>query len=57
MNKGVRMELVILMIPTTLILIMGVMTVEMIEDGGYDGDDYHAALLAKGWTTEIHYDL
>ncbi|XP_066374134.1 uncharacterized protein [Miscanthus floridulus] len=26
-------------------------------DGGGDGDDYHAALLAKGWTTKIHYDL
>ena len=26
-------------------------------DGGNDGDDDHDALLAQGWTTEIHYDL
>ena len=27
-------------------------------DGGGDGEgDYHAALLAKAWTLEIHYDL
>ena len=30
------------------------------DDGGDDGnggDDDHDALLAQGWTTEIHYDL
>ena len=26
-------------------------------DGGNDGDDDHDALLAQGWTAEIHYDL
>ena len=26
-------------------------------DGGDDDDDYRAALLAKGWTVEIHYDM
>ena len=26
-------------------------------DGGNGDDDDHDALLAQGWTTEIHYDL
>ena len=26
-------------------------------DGGNDGDDDHDALLAQGWTAEIHYNL
>ena len=27
------------------------------ENGGGDGNDYHAVLLAKEWTIEIHFDL
>ena len=27
------------------------------ENGGGDGDDYHAVVLAKEWTIEIHFDL
>jgi hypothetical protein len=26
-------------------------------NGGDGGDDYHARLLAKGWSVEIHFDL